>query len=169
MDPFRFSTKELLPREQQAAWSEWFQPVFDVHPDDPEQPEFQAEYFVWRVGDVSVTWTSAPAARSVRTHSNLRHSPIDDWVISCCPDGTATMFIKGGQVDSCAGMPYVLSLGQTSDSCRASADRMQLYLPRDSFSEIAAALDMATGSVLAAPAGRLLGDYMVLLKRNLPT
>ena len=44
---------------------------------------------------------------------------------------------------------------------------MQLYLPRDSFSDISAALDVATGSALAAPAGRMLAEFMVLLKRNL--
>ena len=167
MDPLGFSTKDLPPRDQQAAWSEWFQPVFDVHPEDTELPRFDAEYSVWHAGDVSVTWASAPAARTVRTPSHLRHSPIDHWVITYCAAGATTISTKQGQLDARAGVPFVWSLGQPSDSRREAAERMQLYLPRDSFSGISAALDMATGSALAAPAGRLLADYMVLLKRNL--
>ena len=57
-----------------------------------------------------------------------------------------------------------VSVGQPSDSRRAAAERLQLYLPRNSFSQISGALDMATGDLLAAPAGRLLADYMVLLE-----
>jgi AraC-like DNA-binding protein len=167
MDPFSFSTKDLSLRDQQAAWSEWFRPVFDVEPEDTELPGFDAEYSVWRVGDVSVTWASAPAARTVRTSSHLRQSPIDHWVITYCPAGATTISTKQGQLDARAGVPFVWSLGQPSDSRREAAERMQLYLPRDSFSGISAALDMATGSVLSSPAGRLLADYMVLLKRNL--
>lgn len=167
MDPFSFSTKGLPPRDQQAAWSEWFQPVFDVHPEDDESARFDAEYSVWQVGEVRVTWASAPAARTVRTPSHLRHSPIDHWVITYCPAGATTISTKDGQLDARAGVPFVWSLGQPSDSRREAAERLQLYLPRDSFSEISAALDTATGSALAGPAGRLLSDYMVLLNRNL--
>ena len=158
MDPLHFSTKDLPPRDQRAAWSEWFLPVFDVHPGDRELPRFDAEYSVWQVGDVSVTWASAPAARTVRTSSHLRHSPIDHWVITYCPEGDTSISTKEGQLDARAGVPFVWSLGQPSDSRRAAAERMQLYLPRDSFSDISAALDMATGSALAAPAGRMLAD-----------
>lgn len=167
MDPVSFSTKGLPPRDQQAAWSEWFQPVFDLYPEDTELPRFDGEYSVWRAGEVSVTWASAPAARSVRAPSHLRHSPIDHWVITYCPAGATAISTKEGQLDAPAGVPFVWSLGQPSDSRREAAERMQLYLPRDSFSEISAALDMATGAVLAAPAARMLADYMVLLKRNL--
>jgi len=167
MDPLSFSTKDFPPCDQQAAWCEWFQPVFDVHSEDSESPRFDAEYSVWRLGDVSVTWASAPAARTVRTATHLRHSPIDHWVITYCPEGTTTISTKEGQLDARPGVPFVWSLGQPSDSRREAAARMQLYLPRDSFSEISAALDIATGSALAAPAGRMLADYMVLLKRNL--
>src|ERR1700754_5213996 len=142
MDPLSFSTKDLAPRDQRAAWSEWFQPIFDVHPEDTELPQFDAEYSVWRVGDVSVTWSSAPAARTVRTLSHLRHSPIDHWVITYCPEGATTISTKEGQLDACAGVPFVWSLGQSSDSRRAAAERMHLYLPRDSFSDISGALDM---------------------------
>jgi AraC-like DNA-binding protein len=167
MDPLHFSTKELPAREQRTAWSEWFRPIFDVHSEDSELPQFDAEYSVWRAGEVSVTWASAPAARTIRTPSDVRRSPIDHWVISYCPGGATTMSTKEGQLDVRAGAPFVWSLGQPSDSRRAAAERMQLYLPRDSFSEISGALDMATRAVLAVPAGRLLADYMVLLKRNL--
>ena len=50
-------------------------------------------------------------------------------------------------------MPFVWSLGQVSDSRRNLADRLQLYLPRESFPDIATRLDVAVGTMLETPIG----------------
>lgn len=168
MDPWRFSTEPLCSQDQRHAWSEWFQPVFDVYSEDSEQPGFRAEYLAWQLGDVTATWASAPATRSVRTSSHLRRSPIDHWVITYSRDGRTAMSTESGQFDARPGVPFVWSLGQSSDSRRTAADRLQLYLPRDSFAAIGTSLDMAVGARLDTPPGRMLADYMLLLKRNLP-
>jgi hypothetical protein len=47
--------------------------------------------------------------------------------------------------------------------------RIQFFLSRDAFRDIAPVLDAARGSVLDKPLGRLLGDYMLALERRLPT
>jgi AraC-like DNA-binding protein len=169
MEPMQFSTKRLPVREQRAAWSEWFQPVFDVVPEDREQPGFDAEYSTWMIGDVNVTWAGGPAARTLRTPAHIRHSPIDHWVITYSKHGATALSTKGGQIEAAAGVPFVWSLGQASESSRTEADRIQLYLPRDSFSQIASALDLATGRMLDTPSGNLLADYMVMLWNNLAT
>jgi AraC-like DNA-binding protein len=168
MDPCRFSTEPFRPRDQQYAWSEWFQPVFDVHSEGTGPSGFGAEYSVWNLGGVSVTRVSAPATRTVRTLSHLRRSPIDHWVISYSRNGPTAVSTRKGQLDAKAGVPFVWSLGQSSDSRRTAADRLQLYLPRDSFSEIGTSLDLAVGSMLETGPGHLLADYMLLLERNLP-
>jgi AraC-like DNA-binding protein len=168
MEPRKFSTELLPPRDQRQAWSEWFQPVFDVYPEDTRRPGFEAEYRVWQLGDVAVTRVSAPASRTVRKSPHLHRSPIDHWVITYCRDGRTALSTDRGQLDARAGVPFVWSLGQPSDSRRTAADRLQLYLPRDSFPEIGASLDMAVGSMQDTPLGCLLGDYMRLLERELP-
>ena len=50
-----------------------------------------------------------------------------------------------------AGLPIVLSLGNELVSERSQDDRLLFYLPRDSFREIAPALDATRGTVLNTP------------------
>ena len=52
-------------------------------------------------------------------------------------------------------------------SARGPGDRLQLYLPRDSFREIASVLDAARGMVVNGPLGTLLAEFLELLERNL--
>ncbi len=168
MDSQKFSTHPLRAQDQRQAWAEWFQPVFDVQGEDTGGAEFIAEYSVWNFGDVALTWVSAPAARTVRTTTHLRRSPMDHWVISYSRTGTTTVATNGLEFKARPGVPFVWSLGQPSDSSRAASERLQLYLPRDSFSDIAGSLDNAIGSMLDTGSGQLLADYLLLLKRSLP-
>jgi len=167
MDACLFSTEMIQPRDQRNAWSEWFQPVFDVIPDDVEMPGFVGRYKIWKMGDVSLGRTAAPAARSVRQSSHLRRDPVDHWVISLCRNAPTTMLTKDGQLNARPGTPYVWSLGQISESKRTSAERLQLYLPRDSFADLRAILDSRNGAVIEGPQGSLLADYMSMLEKNL--
>ena len=50
---------------------------------------------------------------------------------------------------------------------RTHVDRVQFFLARDAFRDIAALLDASSGSVLDTPLGRLLGDYMIALEGRL--
>lgn len=167
MEPWKFST-ELLPfADQLEAWSAWFQPTFDVLSEESERPGFAAEYLAWKIGDISLTWNSAPATRTVRTPWHLRHSPVDHWVISYSADGTTMLSTDTGRLHAPAGVPLIWSLGHASDSRRTGTERLQLYLPRDSFAKIGPFLDKASGSALDTPMGHLLADYMGLLRRSL--
>ena len=168
MDPCTFSTEANHPREQRDAWSGWFQPVFDVIANDDDKPGFNGLYKIWKAGELSLTWTEAPAARSVRQSWHLHRNPIDHWVITYCKNGPTTMSTKNGELDVRPGTPYVWSLGHASDSRRTAMGRMQLYLPRDSFGEIRTAMDLATGTTVDGPHGALLADYILMLERNLP-
>jgi AraC-like DNA-binding protein len=66
-------------------------------------------------------------------------------------------------------VPYLWSLGQEFLHERTHVDRVQFFLARDAFRDIAPVLDAASGSTLDAPLGRLLGDYMIALEHHLPT
>src|SRR5262249_12827046 len=57
---------------------------------------------------------------------------------------------------------------QSSESRRAAPERLQLYLPRDQFSDIGGLLDETVGSTLDGAPGQLLVDYLRLLRRSLP-
>jgi len=168
MDPLAFSTRALDAKDQKDAWAEWFQPVFDVVAPDISDPGFAAEYSVWSIGPLCLTNVSAPAARTVRTAEHIRRAPIDHWVISYCRNGSTAVSTNNSQLHARAGVPFLWSLGQVSDSRRTVSDRLQLYLPRDSFSDIGGSMDAAVGTMIDSGPGQMLADYMLLLERNLP-
>ncbi|MBV8524150.1 MAG: hypothetical protein JOY71_18835, partial [Acetobacteraceae bacterium] len=66
-------------------------------------------------------------------------------------------------------VPYLWSLGQEFLHERTHVDRIQFFLERDAFRDIAPLLDAALGSILDTPLGHLLGDYMMALERCLPS
>jgi hypothetical protein len=65
-------------------------------------------------------------------------------------------------------VPFLSSLGQEFLHEPTHIDRVSFLMPRDAFRDIAPVLDAACGSVLDAPLGHLLGEYMLALERHLP-
>ncbi len=62
----------------------------------------------------------------------------------------------------------IVSLGVDMVSERDADDRIQIYLPRDRFADLAPVLDRACEVVADTTASRLLADYMVALSQRLP-
>jgi hypothetical protein len=60
MDASTFSTRPFAVADQSRVWTEWFQPTFDMQAEAVEQPGFAAEYSIWNVGDIFVTWATWP-------------------------------------------------------------------------------------------------------------
>jgi hypothetical protein len=81
--------------------------VFDVLSPDDEGRGFSGQYKVWNIGDVGLTWASAPAARTVRSSSHVRRSPIDHWLITFCRNGPTAMSMGNGQLEARPGVPFV--------------------------------------------------------------
>ena len=163
-----FSTLDLPPREQFAAWLGWFHPVFDVLPGPAsERDGFRAEARIWQLGHLALSRVSAPRIRVVRAGQNLRRDPVDHWNVII--GRGETRLICGGRARVIpAHTPFVISLGETLESERDADERLQLYLPRDHFGPLAPILDRARGLPLAAPQGELLADYLKLLARSIP-
>ncbi|KRE01174.1 hypothetical protein ASE63_26260 [Bosea sp. Root381] len=64
--------------------------------------------------------------------------------------------------------PFVVSLGRQLTSRRPADERTHLFLPRDAFRELAPLLDAAEATPLESRLGRLLGDYILLIRQSLP-
>ncbi len=165
--PHIFTTRFVSPREQCEAWREWFSAAFEVVPKEASGEGFRAENKIWRLGDLIVSQVSGPAVEVVRRKTHLRRTPADHWVLSYCREGVSIVRTGNGSVMVPARTPYLWSLGAESGSVRTAADRLQFYLPRDSFHNIAPLLDAAVGVVLDTPLGTLLGEFMLSLERNL--
>jgi AraC-like DNA-binding protein len=167
MTPDTFATQPLPPRDQLEAWREWFEPVLDVLPKHATGDEFTAETHMWKLGGLAMSRTIAPPVNVVRAKSNLRRDPVDHWVISYCARGAHFARTAGTETEVPAKVPFLWSLGQEFLHERTHVDRVQFFLARDAFRDIAPLLDGALGSTLDTPLGHLLGDYMMALERRL--
>jgi hypothetical protein len=167
MTPDTFATQSLPPRDQLEAWLEWFEPVLDVLPKHAAGDEFPAEIHLWKLGGLAMSRTSAPPANVARTKGHLRREPVDHWVISYCARGAHSAVTAGTVLEVPARVPYLWSLGQEFLHERTHVERVQFFLARDAFRDIAPLLDAACGSTLDTPLGHLLGDYMIALERRL--
>ena len=168
MTPDTFATNSVNSGDQYEAWRGWFWPLLDVVPGQTFRQGFAAENRVWKIGGMAISKVSAPAVRVVRTKANIRGNPADHWVLSYCRRGSTTIATDRGSLNAPAGMPFIWSLGEELRSERTAVERMQIFMPRDSFHDLAPLLDHACGSVLATPLGGLLGDFMSSLERHLP-
>ncbi len=168
MTPDVFSTRSLARGDRPDAWHEWFRPVLDVTPLPCADDEFLAENRVWKLGGLVMSRVSAPPVRVLRSRTHVRRDPIDHWVLTYAQQGAMLVKADASSFEVPSGVPYLWSLGEESESERTHVDRVQFFLPRDGFQDIAPLLDAARGSVLDTPLGHLLGDYMLALERRLP-
>lgn len=168
-----FSTQSLAPTHQFEAWRDWFWPVFTNSPfsntpqDDPAAG-FVASNKVWKLGSIVVSSVSAPALTSTRDKANIRKAPVDHWVIAYCRSSATLMQTDSGLIDAPPGVPYIWSLADKSVNRRTKVDRIQIMIPRDAFHDVSALLDVACGTALDNPLGRVLGEYMLALEKWLP-
>jgi AraC-like DNA-binding protein len=165
MIPVRFTTTDLPIREQFDAWQGWFDGVFNIALNESEAG-FAASSVVWTLDEFGLSHVKAPALTAMRDTALLRANPIDHWVITLGHRRTVGSGGGGLILDVPGSVPYVASLGRELVSQRSSDERLQLYLPRDSFRELAPLLDAAQAQALDTPLGRLLGDYISLLQRS---
>lgn len=175
MLPDSFATHSLRPRDQLAAWRDWYSSVYEVLPKDPTTGEFPCETRLWKLGGLTMCRTTGPPVRVLRTKHHLRRDPVDHWVISYSVGRAHFAKTAETEVEVPADVPFLWSLGQEFLSERTHVDRVlsgflhrHVFLARDAFRDIAPLLDATLGSTLDTPLGHLLGDYIIALERRLP-
>jgi len=160
------STADLPAREQFDAWLDWHDLV-DILPHHPWCSGYLAQRRSWQVGGCILSRVQMPPAHIERDKTRVRRKPMDHWVVTL--QGQATTLSTGDKLLSVSpGTVTVMSLGRESTSDRAEDNRLELYISRDKFADIALALDRACGTALCTPLGSLLGDYLEFLERILP-
>jgi AraC-like DNA-binding protein len=168
MQSEEFDTRNEQRSRQFDAWRSWWSGFATEMPEEEPGIGFPAYTRIWQLGDLSVTRVSAPALRAIRSKAHIRRAPYDHWnvVVGLCSE--TRMAVGSEQLVVPAGQPLVVSLGTEVISERDADDRIQLYLPRDQFADLAPILDRACGVVADTTAARLLADYIIALERRLP-
>jgi AraC-like DNA-binding protein len=163
-----FATSDVPAPQQFDAWMAWFDGVFDVWPHDSPRHGFQAQSQSWPIGGCMMSRVQAPAIRVARNIMHSRRNPLDHWVITLGRYATSRISSCDAMLSVHPGIPFVLSLADEVTSERDEDQRLQLYMSRDKFGDLAPALDRARGAAIDTPLGSLLGDYLVLLEQILP-
>lgn len=163
-----FDTRTEQRSRQFDAWRSWWSGFATEMPEQSPRAGFPAYTRIWQIGDLSVTRVSAPALRATRSKAHIRHAPYDHWNVVVGLRSETRMAVGSDQLVVPAGQPLVVSLGTEVISERDADDRIQLYLPRDQFADLAPTLDRACGVVADTAAARLLADYIIALERRLP-
>lgn len=165
MAPIVFTTAGLPKAQQLDAWRGWFDSVFDVVIDHPEQG-FSATSETWNFGCFGLSRVSAPQLRATRSAYLVRRNPIDHWNIAIGRKRTTGKAGRQHTIDIPGHTPFVASLGRELVSHREADERLQLYLPRDVFPDVTSVLERAEGQPLGNAAGKLLAEFLVLLARS---
>lgn len=167
MTPDIMTTHELPKFQQLDAWRGWFSSVFEVERPEDASQGFLAESRHWALEGFGVGQVSAPKLRANRTRNLVRRNPMDHWCLTLGQHDTE-ISTPQDSVAIPARTPFLVSLGADLTSERAADERLHIYMPRDSFADIATQLDAARNTPLEAGLGRLLGDFLRNLVRSLP-
>jgi len=167
MQSERFSTESVPAAEQYDAWVSWFDRVFDVDPGPEHCRGFRAASETWALDGFALSRVVAPAVSVTRTRTLIRRNPLDPWVLTIGCNVDTSVTTAGRTFRARAGAPFLVSLGRELVSQRDEDERLQLYLSRDDFGDIAPVLDAAAGAVIDTPMGALLADYIRLLENRL--
>ena len=161
------STDGLPAPQQFDAWMGWYGGIVDILPYHSRSSGFRAQRQSWQIGGCILSRVQMPAARIERDITRIRRDPMDHWVVTLT-DQARTLSTGDKLLSVAPGTVTVMSMGRASTADRAEDSRLQLYMPRNKFADLAPALDRACNTGLSTPLGSLLGDYLGLLERILP-
>jgi AraC-like DNA-binding protein len=169
LQPVVFTTDGEQPSRRFDAWRSHYESFNYIDIDPQDCAGFTAKNEIWSLGDIALSRNIGPRNVFTRTTRHVRRDSIDHWVIR-----VASMGVTRYQTDSCSfvtrpNLPFVFSLADASLSERSHADWLSLYIPRDSFPEIAATLDQIGMGPLNTPMASLLAEYLMLLEKQMKT
>lgn len=166
----RFATRDLPSCDQFGSWRDWYSAVFETTTDGPTSAGFEATNSNWTVGGLTISEVTSPPVAVARSRSFVRRNPVDHWVMTLSDHSTSEVTTRSRRFCVPPGVPFLLSLGEEMSIRReAGNSRMQLLLSRDTFASSKPLLDAAVGIPLHGPRGKLLADFLRMVKARAPT
>lgn len=156
-----FSTRELAPEDQFAAFREAYEDVMDVELVDTSAASFPARQTVWDLGKLAFARTELPGAGYAHRLRHYRRATLDHWYLmlpyySFQPDGTER---SARVVDlHCLARPFETTLEYDGI--------LTLFVPRSIF-DSPAALDQMVDIQSDSAMNTLMAEYLLVLSRSL--
>ncbi|WP_244604619.1 MULTISPECIES: helix-turn-helix domain-containing protein [Mesorhizobium] len=166
---FEFSTGDLPPKDQFAAWRQSFATMLDfVEPGDTEAG-FAGTQVIWDLGDLALAQVSTNGLDFTSLAGHVRRDPVDHWLVTLIQDGRSQTITPSKSFDGDAGSVQVHPLGRVFEGSVTDSEMLLLFVPRDFCRDMSWGLAAAEFSVLRGGMGPLLADYLASLVQRLPT
>ncbi|TVR11535.1 MAG: helix-turn-helix domain-containing protein [Salinarimonadaceae bacterium] len=170
LKPLAFSTRELAPEDQFAAWTAHVQAIEEVSLPEGADPSagFIADHTAWNLGGMLIVQQNAPAHRYSRTVEQLRSNALDHWYVVLLRTGQMWTSVDGQVAINRPKGIHFASLGQSFSGRATRTQALILYIPRDLFEATSVALDSVSNLVLSGNSAILLADYLSSVEARLP-
>jgi AraC-like DNA-binding protein len=166
---FEFHTEQLPPCDQFAAWRGSFSSMLELKKIDHAATTFRGRQKVWDLGCLLLAELSTDALSFASLPEHFHRDPIDHWIITLVTTGSSRTEVQGQQFSGAAGDVQIHSLGKPFTGDITRSDLLMLFVPRDFSIEAAAVLGQAEFSVLKNGLGRLFGNFLRDVVKQLPT
>ncbi len=168
--PLQFSTRDLEPAAQFAAWQSYVAPLADVRlPDNiPQEAGFPADHVAWNLGGMLIVRQDAPPHSYMRSQAKVKGNHIDHWHISVLRSGRTWTEVDGHVLDGEPGKVELRSLGYPFRGRSTEAKSLSLFLPRALLLDVPAAAEIENNSALSGVFTRMLIEYLDNVEANLP-
>ncbi|WP_349254264.1 helix-turn-helix domain-containing protein [Rhizobium sp. CB3090] len=162
LTPLRFSTHDLPPGDQFAAWQAYLAPLIDIRLPDgvSEETGFPADHTAWNLGGMLVVQQSAPAHSYSRTAAKLRSNSIDHWHIVLLRNGGSWTEVDGNVSKGEPGRVELRSLGHPFRGRATDSRSLSVYLPRELFLDVPAFNEIKSNTIFSDTYAKLLIDYL---------
>ena len=168
LEPLRFSTRDLAPVDQFAAWQAYLAPLIEIALPDSALPEagFPADHTAWNLGNMLVVQQSVPPhsyMRSAAKLSQIRSTTGILWSYTR-PDmdrggrGRFAERTREGGIEV-FGAPFL-------EVARRGREP-SFYLPRELFSDVTASAEIKSDVVLSGTQTKLLIEYLDSIEAKL--
>ncbi|UPY38265.1 AraC family transcriptional regulator [Sediminicoccus sp. KRV36] len=163
-----FSTAALPVAQQFDAWRDHCSSVVEITEALGPEPGYRAGFRMWSFGHFALSAVQAPPTRFRRTPRQIRRDSLDHWVIHIARKGHHTLQAGDADMRVPPGQPHIFSLDQVMEGQRSEVDWLCLFVARDAFPKLGAALDARREAPLQGPMAGLLGSYIEALAESLP-
>ena len=169
LKPLLFSTRDLAPVDQFAAWQAYVAPLMEVQRPDvsSQDTEFVADHASWNLGGMLVVQQNAPPHSYMRSQAKVRSDLIDHWHVSILRNGHMWTEVDGHVSEGEPGNVELRSLGHPFRGRSTQSRSLSLYLPRELFFDIPGSTEIKNNTVLSGTYTKLLIEYLDSLEENL--
>lgn len=167
--PLLFTTEQLEPSAQFAAWQQHVAPLYDVRlPDGGSAADgFAVSQKVWNLRGMLLIEQTVPPFSYERTSEKVRFSPIDHWQISFLRSGHTWTSVDGHVAENEPGMVNIRSFGYPFRGRALATEAVLLIIPVDQFAGLGGMPEACNNATLGGYRAKLLIDFLSTIQTGL--